>query len=478
MRFLLLLSALLIISSCGGNLPQEDVKVPSPKLLSSVPADGAEDVKSGDVELVLTFDKNVKCGSGTGGFSIDGDALIDRVNAYNENVTVYLKNIQANARYTLSVAEGVISGFKQNEEVMPAFSVSFSTEKREIPKDYTLNPVPTLVNPSASVQAKKLYEFLVKESGSKMLSGVMSGTSNTNDHLDKVYSVTGSHPALSGYDFLFLHYSPTPSDWTWVQNYNDISAAKSHWEAGGVVSYMWHWNVPSDEAAWKAGKENYNFDNYAFYSNKTKFDIKRALTPGTWENEFMLKDIEEAASYLKLLADANIPVIWRPLHEAAGNYDIYGPDGAWFWWGRGGAESCKQLWKLLYEKLVNEYKLNNLIWVWTLDATPGAEDQYAAWYPGDDYVDIVGVDIYEDNTNAKTRQCQAAVNLTKGRKLVTISECGNIPNPDKCKAEGNRWSWFMVWPSDEGYPLNTNVYLNSVMKSSSVYTRENMPKLK
>ena len=245
-----------------------------------------------------------------------------------------------------------------------------------------------------------------------------------------------------------------------------------------MVSYMWHWNVPSDEAAWKAGKENYNFDNYAFYSNKTKFDIKRALTPGTWENEFMLKDIEEAASYLKLLADANIPVIWRPLHEAAGNYDIYGPDGAWFWWGRGGAESCKQLWKLLYEKLVNEYKLNNLIWVWTLDATPGAEDQYAAWYPGDDYVDIVGVDIYEDNTNAKTRQCQAAVNLTKGRKLVTISECGNIPNPDKCKAEGNRWSWFMVWPSDEGYPLNTNVYLNSVMKSSSVYTRENMPKLK
>ncbi|EJW93791.1 glycosyl hydrolase family 26, partial [gut metagenome] len=200
---------------------------------------------------------------------------------------------------------------------------------------------------------------------------------------------------------------------------------------------------------WKNGLEKYDFSGYNFYNDKTSFDIKEALKKGTWQNKFIMKDIEEVAGYLKLLQDAGIPVIWRPLHEAAGNYNLYGPDGSWFWWGRGGAEPCKQLWKLLYDQLVNVYGLNNLIWVWTVDVTPGCEELYDDWYPGDEYVDIVGVDIYEDNTNAKSRQFKALVNLTKGRKLVTISECGNIPSPDKCFDEGNAWSWFMTWCSTD-----------------------------
>jgi len=201
-----------------------------------------------------------------------------------------------------------------------------------------------------------------------------------------------------------------------------------------------------------------------------------------------MKDIEEVAGYLKLLQDENIPVIWRPLHEAAGNYNLYGPNGAWFWWGKGGAEPCKKLWKLLYDQLVNVHGLNNLIWVWTVDVTKGAEDQYLDWYPGDEYVDIVGFDVYEDNTDAKDRQYEALVNLTKGRKLVTVSECGNIPDPAKCMESGNRWSWFMVWPSadDKGniiltpdnWKLNTLDYWKQVMDSPYTLSREEMPSLK
>ena len=121
--------------------------------------------------------------------------------------------------------------------------------------------------------------------------------------------------------------------------------------------------------------------------------------------------------------------------------------------------------------------MDNLIWVWTLDATPGAEKDYASWYPGNDQVDIVGVDIYADDIEAKSRQYKAAVDLSGGHKLVTVSECGNIPDPGRCLAAGETWNWFLVWDL-ENYKLNTDAYWKILMSSSRVLTRENMPSLK
>lgn len=336
----------------------------------------------------------------------------------------------------------------------------------------------SLTNANATAEARKVYDFLRTELGDRILSGVQSGgTANNNERVNQLFSLTGAHPALAGYDYIFLQYSPTPQGWSWKVDYGDISAPKEQWEKGGLVSFMWHWNVPNSQADWEKGK-NGDFGGYNFYSDKTTFSIKNALTPGTWENDFILQDIEKVAGYLKLLQDENIPVIWRPLHEAAGNYNLYGKtNNAWFWWGRGGAEPCKQLWKLLRDKLEGEYGLNNLIWVWTLDAAVGAEDEYASWYPGNDLVDIVGVDIYADDTDAKARQYNAAVKLSGGHKMVTLSECGNIPDPSKCHDESQAWRWFLTWDL-ESYSLNTDSYWKTLMSSPLVVTREKMPSLK
>ena len=476
---------LLLAASCQKPDNPTDEPAAAPKLVSSDPANGATGLTGDALTLVLTFDMNVKCPSSA---SITaGEAKVGKVLAYDKDVKIELSGLERGNSYTVTIPKGTISGFRNNaaDEIRISFTMK---EKDPDPVHSTLNPTANLCNPSASQQAKKVYEFLLQQSGKKTLSGTMSGSSNSNDFADLIYSNVGKYPALTGYDFIFLQYSPTPENWSWKVNYNDISAAREQWNNNGLVSYMWHWNVPTSESAWKNGTEKGDYTGYAFYSDKTAFDIKEALKEGTWQNQFLMKDIEEVASYLKNLRDAGIPVIWRPLHEAAGNYNLYSDNGAWFWWGKGGAEPCKQLWRLLYDQFTNVHGLNNLIWVWTVDATAGCEDQYDDWYPGDDVVDIVGVDIYENNTDAKTRQFQALVDVTKGNKLVSVSECGNIPDPDKCFAQGNAWSWFMVWCtydennnlalSNKDWNLNTKTWWSTVMGSKYVINREDMPNLK
>lgn len=476
---------LLLAASCQKPDNPTDEPAAAPKLVSSDPANGATGLTGDALTLVLTFDMNVKCPSSA---SITaGEAKVGKVLAYDKDVKIELSGLERGNSYTVTIPKGTISGFRNNaaDEIRISFTMK---EKDPDPVHSTLNPTANLCNPSASQQAKKVYEFLLQQSGKKTLSGTMSGSSNSNDFADLIYSNVGKYPALTGYDFIFLQYSPTPENWNWKVNYNDISAAREQWNNNGLVSYMWHWNVPTSESAWKNGTEKGDYTGYAFYSDKTAFDIKEALKEGTWQNQFLMKDIEEVASYLKNLRDAGIPVIWRPLHEAAGNYNLYSDNGAWFWWGKGGAEPCKQLWRLLYDQFTNVHGLNNLIWVWTVDATIGCEDQYDDWYPGDDVVDIVGVDIYENNTDAKTRQFQALVDVTKGNKLVSVSECGNIPDPDKCFAQGNAWSWFMVWCtydennnlalSNKDWNLNTKTWWSTVMASKNVINREDMPNLK
>ncbi len=491
-KLLYILPFLLLAAAC-----QQDEPViknePAPKLVSTDPEDGAAEITGKTLKVTFTFDQNIKCTTDhQGDITIDNEAVIDKVNAYDKTLTLDVSSLRSeqDLTYTITIPEGTIQGFRKNQDSVAEIKLSFSMKYVEpyVPSD--LDPTKSLVNPKATKEAKNVYDFLLEQSGKKTLSGVQSSHSHRNDMVDFIYEKTGKHPALAGYDFLFLQYSPTPAGWSWVQDYNNIDAMKEQWAANGLVNYMWHWNVPNSEQAWNNGLENGNFDGYAFYTDQTSFDIREALKEGTWQNRFIMEDIKEVAGYLQLLENENIPVIWRPLHEAAGNYDLYGPNGAWFWWGKWGAEPCKQLWRLLYDQLVNVHGLDNLIWVWTVDVTKGAEDQYLDWYPGDEYVDILGVDIYESNTDAKERQYQALVDLTKGKKLVTVSECGNIPDPAKCMDAGNKWSWFMVWCTsdsngnlalntpDANFNLNTLDYWKKVMGSPYVINREEMPNLK
>lgn len=472
-----IVSLILALASCGKEPVPQD-KAAAPVVTSTNPADGTKDLAPGSLSVTVDYDQNIKCTSANQKrITIDNGAKIESVSAYSQTLTIKLSEIEASHSYTLTIPDGTVEGFKAEQEGAKAVVIRFSTKEGKPEKHYELDPTTSLSNPNATSQAKDVYRLLLKYSGKKMLSGVQSeGTANNNDHVNLIYAKTGKHPALAGYDFIFVQYSPTPAGWSWVVNYGDMSAPIEHYKAGGLVNYMWHWNVPETKEAWDKGVNNYDFNGYNFYSDKTSFSITEALKEGTWQHDFIMKDMEKVAGYLKILSDAGVPVIWRPLHEAAGNYDLYGKKhNAWFWWGRGGAEPCKQLYRLMRDTFEQKYGLNNLIWVWTLDAVAAAEDSWADWYPGDEYVDIIGVDIYANDTEAKSYQYQACVDLGKGKKLVTVSECGNIPNPDKCLAAGNKFSWFMVWSSGiKDYTFNTDAYWKQLMGSENVLSRENL----
>ena len=110
----------------------------------------------------------------------------------------------------------------------------------------------------------------------------------------------------------------------------------------------------------------------------------------------------------------------------------------------------------------------------------------AASYPGNDKVDIVGVDIYADDDNAQKAAYDALVAMTQGKRIVTISETGRIQNPDKCFAEGAAWSWFNLWytynqhtsgNTTDGFG-NTAESIKAVLESPYVINRGDMPSLK
>lgn len=136
---------------------------------------------------------------------------------------------------------------------------------------------------------------------------------------------------------------------------------------------QWHWGAPTGlydtaEHPWYRG----------FYTDATDFNIETALKDTKNANyTLLMNDIDTIAVELKKLQSASVPVIFRPLHEA---------EGAWFWWGAKGPEPAKKLWDILYDRLTNKHKLNNLIWEWNSVA--------ASWYPGNDKVDMVSADTY------------------------------------------------------------------------------------
>ena len=341
---------------------------------------------------------------------------------------------------------------------------------------------PTPVTPEPTESAQKLYNFLLNNFGKHVISGVMTERPfenngqytpqnyETQTELSYINKASGKNVVLVGFDF--LHASGKNSDQQWYQGYTHASLemAKTVWKAGGIPQFNWHWKDPMHEVE-------------AFYTQSsgndpyTEFSINKAYdeSTGKWktssdEYKAIVRDMEMIADSHLTLQKEGVAVLWRPLHEASGK---------WFWWGTDGAKSCVALYKLMFDIFVNQKGLHNLIWVWTTDEASDALD----WYPGDEYVDVVGRDYYyyprESNHSSLIGSFETVKEIFGGKKIVALSENGSVPYPDEMKADGANWSWFMPWYGDyamEGWANdNTKESWKTVMNNEYTLTLEDMP---
>lgn len=298
-----------------------------------------------------------------------------------------------------------------------------------------------LCTQSPTPEAQKVYDLLWSVYREKAVSATVANVDWNIKEAENVHEWTGKWPVMNVFDFINFRNSKDVNPGGWL-DYSDIGVAESWWNEGGLVGCMWHWNMPAND-----GKNQTCTPGTE--PGQTSFDVSKIDDTGSAEYKQVINDIDQIAKYLGKMQAAGIPVIWRPLHEAAGNIYEYEGGQAWFWWGAKGAEPFKKLWRLMYDRLVNHHKLHNLIWVWTsqTSAEDGVVD--SAWYPGDEYVDVVGRDSYYALQYPLMKEYNALSAMFPG-KLVALAECGNGDEVDMSTwsniwRQGSRWCWFMTW---------------------------------
>ncbi|MGO4111023.1 glycosyl hydrolase [Paenibacillus sp. YAF4_2] len=283
-------------------------------------------------------------------------------------------------------------------------------------------------NTNAINEVKAVLEYLRGIAGKAIITGQHTQT-NLQKELQYIEKITGKLPALCGFEL--LSYSPAinyenSSEECLLEideNRNTLDRAWEWAERKGLITFTWHWFSPF--GSWDKG----------FYSNNTTFDASKAVIEGTEEYKALISDMDHMADILKPFCEKRIPILWRPFHEA---------EGEWFWWGHKGPEVAKQLYRMMYDRYTRVHALNNLIWVWN---SPLAEG-----YAGDDVTDVISRDLYPPkHTHTDLRpEYEELIRITSEPKLVALGEIGVLPSINQLSLTRIPWVWYMTWSNDFG----------------------------
>lgn len=298
----------------------------------------------------------------------------------------------------------------------------------------------TLSNKNSIEPAVTVYNYIKSVYTNNCLTGQMESTWMTSPEYEMEYVLenTGKLPAIRGLDFM-------------NNDFEGVTArAKQWWERGGIVTICWH--TGSDFAS-----------GYP-ESKQTDINWDEAFIEGSDTYNALIEAMDRAVPSLKELNEAGVPVLWRPFHEF---------DGKWFWWGQGGSENFKKLWILMYDRYTNYWGLNNLIWVLGYSHL---SFQMSRWYPGDEYVDIIGADSY--NKGANNRLYRKVLRVAAPNMPVVFHECGTIPTEQELKKKNTQWAFFMTWHTNYITEENEIDSLKEIYNSDYFITLDELPAFK
>ena len=189
-----------------------------------------------------------------------------------------------------------------------------------------------------------------------------------------IKEVTGEYPGVFGWELGHLEIDARV-------NLDSVPFKKmkqyicTAYENGAVITISWHLNNPlTGKSAWDPSPAN----------------TVRSILPGGEKNDLYKSWLDKVASFFNNLKGKKgeyIPVIFRPYHEL---------NGSWFWWG---GKNCTPqeviaLWRYTVAYLRDTKNIHQLLYAFNTDRF-ATEAEYLERYPGNEWVDIVGFDIYQ-----------------------------------------------------------------------------------
>jgi len=190
------------------------------------------------------------------------------------------------------------------------------------------------------------------------------------------------------------------------------SFIREAYDRGGVITLSWHLNNPlTGKTAWNPAPGTVA----SVLPDGEKHDLYK-----TW--------LDKVAAFILDLKGRRgdyIPVIFRPFHEL---------NGDWFWWGGKNCtpDDLKQLYQFTESYLRDTKNVHNLLYAYNTDKFYSKEE-YLRRYPGDEWVDIIGFDIYQAyNTASSPDFIKHAGNMlatldsiaTEHHKIPALTEFG------------------------------------------------------
>jgi hypothetical protein len=288
------------------------------------------------------------------------------------------------------------------------------------------------VTPNATQQTRNALCYLYQIYGKKILSA--QEENNDDNAMNYIVQNTGKTPAMRSFD---------------VNNSQAPTQCVAHAKKGGLCMFGYHMGIA-------------NGDGYA--SSQTKTDINTVLTEGSAYNTTFKARLDKTAAMIQTAQDGGAVAIMRLFHEAG---------GAWFWWSMETGAQYIRLWKYAFNYLTVTKGLHNMLWLLPYDGSPNA-----AFYPGKEFVDLGGADIYAGDGNyaPQTAMYNNCVKVFGSTMPIALHECGPIPDPVQLQSTKTNWVLFSVWTSPYYQsPSNSVDHLKAVYTSDYVITLDEMP---
>ena len=294
------------------------------------------------------------------------------------------------------------------------------------------NPEP--VTPNASVEARALLEFIYSISGKYTLTGQHNYPDTRDRNTRFAARYIGQTPVVWSSDMGFAG----EGSYDYYLARPDIvrEAIRQH-KKGSIITICWHAVPPTaDEPVTFQPRRGQPVPPDSLASVQGRLldeQFRDVLTPGTELYRRWAAQVDTVAVYLKKLQEAKVPVLWRPYHEM---------NGDWFWWGgRVGEYSTADLYRQMFDRYVNYHKLDNLIWVWSVDRPSTPIRKFSNFYPGNEFLDILSLDVYGSDFNQDYYDSLMA--LSEGKPVV-LGEVGNPPSLEILDAQPN-WALWVIW---------------------------------